>query len=130
MGWHLDDATAKRVGAWIAQAREERELTQAMLVNKTGGSVSRLSDIENGRCGPRGWNFQTIRNLERALSVPFGTLQRVADGEDDLTLDQLDVDPGGELAVIQQMLLDLAEKLERRDELIEALDRRVRALGG
>lgn len=127
----MDDTTAERVGAWIRKAREYRGLRQQDLAAKTGGSVSRLSDIERGVRGKSGWNLSTLRNIEAALDVPYGTIQRVVSGED---VDIAKLDDTPDLGEILSVIQALSEKVEQRDgELVkrlDALDERVRSLGG
>lgn len=127
----MDDDAAAKVGAWITEARSQRGMSQKRLAAEADCAVSTLSMIENGQHGPRGWNLTTLRSIEDALDVPFGTLQRVASGES-VTLAQLDDTP--ELEEILEIVRSLSEKVEQRDgELarrLDALDERVRSLGG
>lgn len=128
---NMDDKAAARIGQWVQEARARRGMNQQTLAAEAKCAVSTLSMIENGQHGPRGWNLTTLRNIEAALGVPFGTLQRVASGED-VDIQQLDSTP--ELDELLGIVKTLAEKVEQRDtELVkrlDALDERIRSLGG
>lgn len=120
----MDDTSAKTVGSWIADARDQlhgwrqEDLAAASRLSKSG-----LSNIERGKQGIKGWNPSTLSAIEDALRVPRGTLRRVAAGE---TVDPADVvlghgdgqvlDEVRRLAAVVESLAERVDKLETRQQ--------------
>lgn len=117
----MDDEGAKAAGRWIAKARKVvHGWRQEELAVATGLSRTSISQIEQGKRGPNGWNQSTVNAIEDALGVPRGTIRRVASGED---LHPLDLQGVSDIDELTAVVRKLAAQVDQ-------LDRRVRALGG
>lgn len=79
----------KDFGKEIRKLRNQKDITQTELGNRTGFTKSYLSIIENGRQGiPQP---KTLKKLSQGLNVSYGHLMNLAgyaDKDDALTLDQ------------------------------------------
>lgn len=120
MRWGEDDA--KRVGRWVVQARKRRTWTQEDLAHEAGLSKNTVGTVETANQGPEGFHARTLSGIEKALAVPRGTLQRIADGEDISLQDVEKTEADREVLTELSRLVELVDGLERRIRRLETRD--------
>lgn len=63
-------------GALVKRYREERDLTQAHLAERTGRSLEMIGRIERGAASP---SLATMEAIAKALDIPLGKFFAVGD---------------------------------------------------